>query len=903
MRKLLTLLLLTLAINTFAQYTGNPFYFTFEVKNKEDIKRVTRIVSIENVKGTKVWAVLPWKDENKLKELGYTISEYSIPSRDIKDYESRMTSSMTELLGWNKYPTYDLYVQFMEKMANDYPNLCKLVEIGTSEQGRKILCLRISDNAGIDEAEPEMYYTSTMHGDETTGFYLMMRYTHYLLSNYNTDAAVKELVDNTETWINPVSNPDGTYFGGNNTVFKSQRYTSKGIDMNRNFPEITTGESHPTGTWAKETIVQMDWMKTRNLVLSANFHGGIEVVNYPLDNKYDLHPDNEWYKYVSHNYANQAMADSPDNPYYFKSLNSNGITNGAQWYIVAGGRQDWVTLGQGCREITIELSDTKCLAESELNKHWTYNKNALLNYHKEILKGFYGVIVDALTNQPVKAKIQMIPNVQYSEISTDNLGFFQRMTSAGTHKIKVVAEGYISKELTVSTSTNQGTNLGVIKLIKIDSEAGIVISETNGSTITFEQGSSDDINVCLSKAPTSNVILTINVGNTSEGKTDKSSLTFTKDNWNTNQTVTITGLPDNIIDGDTKYDLTISVDKENSDASYEEVKPSIIEVTNYDYTNIPAISITQTNGNTITNEQGSSDEINICLSKAPTSNVILTINVGNTSEGKTDKTSLTFTKDNWNTNQTVTITGLPDNLIDGDTKYDLTISVDKENSDASYAKVKPVTISVTNIDLTIELDILTQESENSTITSEDGELTDIIKVYLNKRPAGNVTIKITVSDPSEGKTDISEIVFNKNTWDIKTPVTVTGISDDEKDGDVEYYITFDIDESQTDANIHKTDSKKVKVINRDKVATSINNNENVEITVYPNPADNNISINCSTENFNFIKIINTKGIIIKSQEFECVNNKTINISELSSGIYIIEFGNDQRKFSRKFYKK
>ena len=786
MRKLLTLLLLTLAINTFAQYTGNPFYFTFEVKNKEDIKRVTRIVSIENVKGTKVWAVLPWKDENKLKELGYTVSEYSIPSRDIKDYESRMTSSMTELLGWNKYPTYDLYVQFMEKMANDYPNLCKLVEIGTSEQGRKILCLRISDNAGIDEAEPEMYYTSTMHGDETTGFYLMMRYTHYLLSNYNTDAAVKELVDNTETWINPVSNPDGTYFGGNNTVFKSQRYTSKGIDMNRNFPEITTGESHPTGTWAKETIVQMDWMKTRNLVLSANFHGGIEVVNYPLDNKYDLHPDNEWYKYVSHNYANQAMADSPDNPYYFKSLNSNGITNGAQWYIVAGGRQDWVTLGQGCREITIELSDTKCLAESELNKHWTYNKNALLNYHKEILKGFYGVIVDALTNQPVKAKIQMIPNVQYSEISTDNLGFFQRMISAGTHKIKVVAEGYISKELTVSTSTNQGTNLGVIKLIKIDSEAGIVVSETNGSTITFEQGSSDDINVCLSKAPTSNVVLTINVGNTNEGKTDISTVTFTKDNWNTDQTVTITGLPDNIIDGDTKYDLTISVDK--------------------------------------------------------------------------------------------------------------------ENSDALYAEVKPVTISVTNIDLTIELDILTQESENSTITSEDGELTDIIKVYLNKRPAGNVTIKITVSDPSEGKTDISEIVFNKNTWDIKTPVTVTGISDDEKDGDVEYYITFDIDESQTDANIHKTDSKKVKVINRDKVATSINNNENVEITVYPNPADNNISINCSTENFNFIKIINTKGIIIKSQEFECVNNKTINISELSSGIYIIEFGNDQRKFSRKFYK-
>ena len=796
MKKLLSLLLLVLAINTFAQYAGNPYYFTFEVKNKEDIKRVTTIVSIENVEGNKVWAVLPWKDENKLKQLGYTVTEYSIPSRDAKDYESRMTSSMNEFLEWNKYPTYDLYLQFMEKMANDYPDLCKLVEIGTSEQGRKILALKISNNVNSDEKEPEFFYTSTMHGDETTGFYLLMRYAHYLLSNYNSDATATNLLNNTETWINPNSNPDGTYKGGNNTVFNSWRYNKDGIDLNRNFPDPIKGD-HPDGNsnWAKETVVMMNFMKSRNFVLSANFHGGITLVNYPMDGTQTRHPDNDWFKYVSHIYADQAIADSPDNPNYFLSspTNGTGITNGSDWYDVYGGRQDYVTTFLRGREITIELDNTKTTSESNLKKFWGYNKNALINYHKEVLKGFYGNVVDALTKQPIIAKIEIANSTwnddqkKWSYTYSENSGFFQRMIIAGTHNIKITAEGYIPKELTVSTTKDQGTNLGTVKLIKIDSEAGIVLSETNGSTTTTELGSSDNIVVCLSKAPSSNVVLTINVSNSAEGKIDKSTLTFTKDNWNIDQTITITGLPDN--------------------------------------------------------------------------------------------------------------------LIDGDTKYDLTISVDKENSDASYADVQPETISVTNIDSTIELIILTQESDNSTVTSEDGETTDIIKVYLNKKPAGNVTIKITVSDPTEGKTDISEIVFNKNTWDIKTPVTITGISDDEKDGDVEYYITFYIDKSQTDANIYKIDSKTVKVTNRDKIATTINNNDNINITIYPNPTDNNISIISSKESFNFIKIINIKGMIAKSLEFESVNSKTINISELASGLYIIEFGNNQRIFSLRFYKK
>ncbi|MCK7536337.1 MAG: hypothetical protein MZV63_37830 [Marinilabiliales bacterium] len=84
--------------------------------------------------------------------------------------------------------------------------------------------------------EPEVFYTSTIHGDETAGFILMLRLADYLLKNYNTDSRVKDLVDNLEIWINPLANPDGTYRSGN-YIISPVRFNANGYDLNRNFPD------------------------------------------------------------------------------------------------------------------------------------------------------------------------------------------------------------------------------------------------------------------------------------------------------------------------------------------------------------------------------------------------------------------------------------------------------------------------------------------------------------------------------------------------------------------------------------------------------------------------------------------------------------------------------------------
>jgi murein tripeptide amidase MpaA len=109
-----------------------------------------------------------------------------------------------------------------------------------------------------------------MHGDEVTGYVLMLRLIDYLLSNYQTDARIKKLIDSTEIWINPLANPDGTYAAGNTDISGATRANANGYDLNRNFPDPESGE-YPGGTRQKETQDMMNFMQKINLYLQLIF--------------------------------------------------------------------------------------------------------------------------------------------------------------------------------------------------------------------------------------------------------------------------------------------------------------------------------------------------------------------------------------------------------------------------------------------------------------------------------------------------------------------------------------------------------------------------------------------------------------------------------------------------------
>ena len=112
---------------------------------------------------------------------------------------------------WDTYPTYDEYISMMSKFETDYPELCRIVDIGESAGGKKLLCAKITDSITTNEAEPEFFYGATLNGNEPVGFVLLLRLIDYLCTNYGTDTLVTRLVDSVEIWINPLGNPDDLY--------------------------------------------------------------------------------------------------------------------------------------------------------------------------------------------------------------------------------------------------------------------------------------------------------------------------------------------------------------------------------------------------------------------------------------------------------------------------------------------------------------------------------------------------------------------------------------------------------------------------------------------------------------------------------------------------------------------
>ncbi len=433
-------------------------YFKF-IAPPGEIQKIIRIISVDNVKNDTVFAYANAKEFSNFINFDIPYEILLPPSYQNKN-NIKMSENISDMMAWDSYPTYMAYLDMMTSFSDSYPDLCSLHEIGTSVNGRKILFVKISDNVSEKEAEPEFMYSSSMHGDELTGFILNLRLIDYLLTNYNTDPFVKRLVDGAEIWINPLANPDGTYYGGNNTVSGATRYNANYIDLNRNYPDPADG-LHPDGeAWQAETVVMMDFMKAHNFVFSANYHGGAEVMNYPWDNFYRRHPDDAWLQYVSHCYADTAKKYGGSD--YFSDVSENGITNGYDWYAVAGGRQDYMNYYRHGREITIEVSEVKLPAASNLPSFWDYNYKSMLYYIEKCLHGIRGIVSDSATHEPIRAKLEILDHDAdssqiYSDITNGN---YHRMIAPGTWDLLITAPGYKNKvveDVTVASYLSQVT--------------------------------------------------------------------------------------------------------------------------------------------------------------------------------------------------------------------------------------------------------------------------------------------------------------------------------------------------------------------------------------------------------------------------------------------------------------
>jgi hypothetical protein len=437
-------------------------YFSFQVAGRADIEALSRIISIDNVDKTgKVYAYANRKEFSHFLDFRLPYEILPHPGHFDGFLNMKDEVDIRNIQEWDFYPTYDAYVDMMYQFAADYPALCQVFSIGNTNNGRQLLVAKISDNIGIKETEPQFLYTSSIHGDELTGYILMLRLIDYLLSNYGTDPKVTNMVDNAEIWINPLANPDGTYYGGNSSVNNAIRYNANFVDMNRNYPDPEDGP-HPDGEdWQTETLHFMEMAENNHFVISTNFHGGAEVCNYPWDTWQKLAADDLWWKYVCHEYADTVQAHSV--PGYMSDFD-DGISNGYAWYTLSGGRQDYMNYFQQCRELTIEISNTKLPDPETLPDYWEYNYRSLLNYIEQSTFGIRGTVKDSVTGFPLKAEVYVVLHEMDSSWVYSSLpnGNYHRLLIAGNYSVKFTASGYVTKVINnVSVINRQATILDV----------------------------------------------------------------------------------------------------------------------------------------------------------------------------------------------------------------------------------------------------------------------------------------------------------------------------------------------------------------------------------------------------------------------------------------------------------
>jgi hypothetical protein len=436
-------------------------YFMFQIEEPSILPALCTIISVDNVKGGTVFAYANRDEFTRFLDYGLDYVILPHPGDYNGDLNMKSQVDIREISEWDFYPTYQGYVDMMNQFAADYPQICTVFSIGNTVLNRELLIAKISDNVNVNENEPRFLYTSSIHGDETTGYVLTLRLIDYLLSNYGSDDRITDMVNGIEIWINPLANPDGTYFGGNNSVNGARRYNAMGVDMNRNYPDPAAGP-HPDGyAWQVETVHFMDMADSYHFVSSVNFHGGTEVCNYPWDTWSRLTADDDWWVYVCREWADTVHLYAPSD--YLNEF-ENGITNGYAWYRITGGRQDYMNYFQQCREFTMEISDIKLLPPSQLPDLWNYNYRSMLNYIEECAFGIRGTVKDSLTSWPIKAEVKILSYEQDSSwvYSTLPNGNYHRMIDEGTYSVSYTANGYFPEiKSNVQVSRQAATELNV----------------------------------------------------------------------------------------------------------------------------------------------------------------------------------------------------------------------------------------------------------------------------------------------------------------------------------------------------------------------------------------------------------------------------------------------------------
>jgi len=313
---------------------------------------------------------------------------------------------------------------------------------------------------------------------------------------------------------------------------------------------------------------------------------------------------------------------------------------------------------------------------------------------------------------------------------------------------------------TVSGSDYNGVEARSVRVTATDDEtAGVSLSKTK-LTVT-EAGGIGTYTVVLDSEPTGSVMVRP-ISDPPSVATVSEELTFTPQNWNQPQVVTVTGVDDALVNDPVR---TAMVSHQVAGGGYNQVSVASVRVMAID-NDTPGVTVLPTALRVA--EAGGIGTYRVFLNRPPSGEVTVTPESSDT-DVATVSGELTFNSQNWDDSQMVIVTGVDDTSVNAPAR---TAMVTHGVSGSGYdgVTVHPVTVTATDDDAGVTVS-QTELSVNET----DG--TETYTVVLDSQPTGTVTV--TPMSSNETVVTVSgELTFNVSNWNMPQTVMVSGVDDE-----------------------------------------------------------------------------------------------------------------------------
>jgi len=451
------------------------------------------------------------KSDELLKE-GYKF-KVTQTTKQLKD--NMVTRSENKLAG---YRSYEDLMEELEQIQLDYPNICKVYDIGDTrgkeysdngisyydDYNHEIWAVKISDNVEIEEDEPSFYYVSEHHSREPISLEVNMNFLYNLLENYGSDPDITASIDNKQIWFVPLVNPNGhkivtdeidTWWrksitdNNENQVFDTDNYSGygdDGVDPNRNYGfewgftgasgdinystyHGTSGFSEPNTTAIKELV------ESHHFVAGISYHSYSELVLFPFGYGSGVYaPD--------HNALEELAVDMAESIPKLSGSGHYTPENAWELYPCMGTTDDFTYGAHGVFGFTVELGTQFIPPASQIQTICDDNLEAsyiLLNRVDQ--STVTGHVTSSETREIVVAEVFVdgVDNTgEFREPykSDENFGRYYRFLTPGSYNLTFSAYGYVSQ--TIDDVAITSTGITELDVVLVSNDETITISGT-----------------------------------------------------------------------------------------------------------------------------------------------------------------------------------------------------------------------------------------------------------------------------------------------------------------------------------------------------------------------------------------------------------------------------------------